>query len=182
MAKVDDLQLVEKCLAGDSSAFGKLLATYQKAIFNLALRMTGSYEDAQDITQAVFIKAYEKLESYNPEFKFFSWIYRMAVNSSINFLKQKRQTVALSEMMVATEKNPEEQYLITETNREVLDSLMELSIDYRVAIILRHFGGFSYQEMSYILNIPEKTVKSRLFSARMNLRQILSKHGIDHGG
>jgi RNA polymerase sigma-70 factor (ECF subfamily) len=83
--------LVRQCLEGDREVFGTLMGRYQKAVFNVALRMTRSYQEAQDITQAIFIQAYEKLGEYDARHKFFSWIYRMAVNESLNFIKRSRR-------------------------------------------------------------------------------------------
>ena len=80
--EVDDIALVEMCLTGDTAAFGTLVDRHQQAVFNVALRMVNRYEDAQDIAQTVFLKAYRNLSSYKAEYKFFSWIYRMVVNRS----------------------------------------------------------------------------------------------------
>ena len=78
MTEQEDLRLVEECLKGNTDAFGLLVENYQKAIFNMALRMVNDYDDAQDITQSVFVKAYGKLDGFNPKYKFFNWIYRDA--------------------------------------------------------------------------------------------------------
>lgn len=178
MTELDDLTLVKDCLGGDTKAFESIIDKYQKPIFNVALRMVNDYEDAQDITQSVFVKAFENLNTFNPKFKFFSWIYRMALNESINFLKQRKHHEALQPAILSREKTPEEHYEDIEMCERIQDALMYLPIDYRAAIILKHFEDFSYKEMSVILDLPEKTVKSRLFTARQQLKDILLKQGI----
>ncbi|MFQ5771497.1 MAG: RNA polymerase sigma factor [bacterium] len=178
MTEPKDSALVKECLAGNTKAFEFIIDRYQKPIFNVALRMVNDYEDAQDVTQAVFVKAFEKLDTFKPKFKFFSWIYRMVINESINFINQKKQVDKLDRAFLSKAKTPEQNYLDIELREKIQKALMDLPIDYRVVIILRHFEELSYNEMSYILKIPEKTVKSRLFTARQNLRNILLKKGI----
>src|SRR5437763_1685892 len=97
MSEQDDEVLVRQCMAGDHGAFEVLVEKYQGPLFNLALRMTQEYADAEDITQTAFLKAYESLSSYKPGRKFFSWLYRIAVNETLNFLRGKRSQEPLSE-------------------------------------------------------------------------------------
>jgi RNA polymerase sigma-70 factor (ECF subfamily) len=136
-------------------------------------------DDAEDIAQSVFVKAYESLNSFNPRYKFFSWIYRMTINESINFIKHRRPSADLSAGMASSEKNPEESLSEKNLRETLLDAMMKLEIDYRAIIILKHFEGFSYEEISYILELPEKTVKSRLYTSRQNLREILISEGVE---
>ena len=177
MSESNDAILVSNCLKGNTKAFETLIDKYQKPIFNVAHRMVNDYEDAQDITQSVFVKAFENLDRFNPKFKFFSWIYRMVINESINFLNKRRPDDDVDSKIISKGKSPEQNYLDIELREKVQNALMELKIDYRVVILLRHFEEFSYDEMSYILDIPEKKVKSRLFTARQQLRTILLKQG-----
>ncbi|MFQ5824372.1 MAG: RNA polymerase sigma factor [bacterium] len=178
MTEQDDFKLVRECLEGNPKAFELIIDKYQKPIFNIALRLINDYEDAQDITQSVFIKAFENLDTFNPKYKFFSWIYRIVVNESINFLNQRKHLEKLDKNFISKEKTPEEHYYEIEMCERVQDALMDLQIYYRTVIILRHFEDLSYREISYILDTPEKTVKSRLFTARQLLRNILLKKGI----
>jgi RNA polymerase sigma-70 factor (ECF subfamily) len=173
-----DSMLVEECLKGNTEAFGLLVEKYQKPIFNVALRMVNDYDDAQDITQSVFVKAFEKLDAFNPKYKFFSWIYKMTVNESVNFLNQRKRFSELDRETVSSEKTPEEHYLNDELSAKIQDAIMDLQTDYRVAIVLRHFADLSYREIGYILDLAEKTVKSRLFTARRLLYDILKKRGV----
>lgn len=178
MTEPNDAQLVAACLTGNLQAYETIVDRYQKQIFNVALRMVHNRWDAEDITQSVFVKVYEHLECFNPRYKFFSWIYRMAINESINFVKQKRHAETLQPDAISTDKTPEENYREQNLREQLLDAMMKLDIDYRAILILKHFEGFSYGEIGYIFEVPEKTVKSRLFTARQNLREILIKEGV----
>ncbi len=177
MSESSDWTAVQDCLAGRTESFEKIVERYQKPIFNAAIRMVKSTDDAQDITQTVFVKAFDRLKSFNPKYRFFSWIYRMTINESINFLNQRRQHAELHAGMVSTERTPEERLDQSILAERVQDALMCLKPDYRAAVVLRHFEEFSYQEMSFILDIPEKTVKSRLFTARRLLKDFLLTKG-----
>jgi RNA polymerase sigma-70 factor (ECF subfamily) len=179
MTEPSDQVFVQECLAGNREAFGVLIGRHQRAVFNVALRMTKDFPEAQDITQAVFIKAYEKLGEYDARYKFFSWIYRMAVNESLNVIKRKQRFEELDpdQDYQAHTHSPAEDYEESEMNGTIQNALMLLKTDYRVVIILKHFAGLSYREIAFVLELSEKTVKSRLFSARQILKQILLKQG-----
>ncbi len=177
MLKTSDEDLVQQVLSGKRKAFETLVDRYQKAIFNVAYRTTRNYDDSEDITQTVFIKAFENLRSFNPSYKFFSWLYRIAVNESINYVNQRKQVQSINEEFVSQDKTADEKSHENEISKTIQNALLEMDINYRVVIILRHFQDFSYKEMGYILDIPEKTVKSRLFTARQLLKDILQKKG-----
>ena len=159
-------------------AFEKLVDKYQGPIFNVAYRMTNSYEDAEDITQSVFVKAYTKLRTYNPQFKFFSWIYRMAINETLNFIKRRKRLVKLTEGIASKESNPEQDYRDLELSDAIQAAMMEIAVEYRVLIVLRHFLGCSYDEMAKTLDVSEAKVKSRLYMARRRLKDVLAKGGM----
>ena len=171
----DDQTLIRQFLAGEKRAFEPLLERYQKAVYNVALRMSSDPDDAADITQNVFIKASEKLASYDPKYKFFSWIYRIAVNESINFVEAAKRGEALPDELESGAGSPEEMADAGMLSESVEQGLRGLSDDGRIVIILRHFEELSYEEIGYILDLPVKTVKSRLFTARQSLRRILEK-------
>jgi len=170
----EDLKLIEKYLSGDRRAFEPLVDRYQKTVFNVALRMVNNTDDAADITQNVFIKASEKLDSFNPKYKFFSWIYRIAINESLNFVEAAKKNERLSHELVADGKNPDEVLQDDDVVHSVEEGLTKLTDDNRIIIILRHFQDLSYDEISFILDLPVRTVKSRLFTARQSLKKILS--------
>jgi len=182
MSEPSDWNAVQDCLSGKTEAFEMIVERHQKAIFNAALRMVEDYEDAQDITQTVFVKAFDKLSSYNPKFKFFSWIYKMTMNESINFLNQRKHHEELHPGLFSKEKTPEEKLEQAILSDKVQDALMCLQPEYRATVVLRHFEEFSYREIAFILEIPEKTVKSRLFSARQLLKDHLVAKGIPANG
>jgi RNA polymerase sigma-70 factor (ECF subfamily) len=174
----EDRMLVRECLEGVSSSFEALLDRYQTTVFNIALRMTRDYEDAQDITQSTFVKAYEKLSTYKPTYRFFSWLYRIAMNETLNTIRRRRAVRHLDDGDLASRgSGPERAYEISRLNERIGASLMELTPDYRIAIILRHFLHMSMREISRLLDVPERTVKSRLFSARRRLGILLLDPG-----
>jgi RNA polymerase sigma-70 factor (ECF subfamily) len=178
MEEYDDAILVDACLKGDNGAYEELVRRYQMPIYNLALRMVKAPEDAEDITQTVFVKAYEKLDSYDPGHRFFSWVYRIAVNESINLCKRKRRTDPYeSGVTYAYGHTPEESFRDGELSEHIADAISRLKMDYRLVLVLKHFHDFSYEEMSEVLQIPEKTVKSRLFTARQQLKAVLERAG-----
>ncbi len=177
MMEVDDKALVQQCLKGSKIAFETLVDKYQKILYNLAYRLTGDFDDAEDITQCTFIKAFERLNSYNPKYKFFSWLYRIVINESLNFMKTKKRTETLHTYQTSTEKNPEQRYLEIELSDKIQAALMQLDPQYRILILLKHFRYCSYSEIADSLDIPEKTVKSRLYTARQLLKEELIKRG-----
>jgi RNA polymerase sigma-70 factor (ECF subfamily) len=178
MFKNDDAKLVQQCLKGITQAFETLVIRHQKTIFNLVYRMCNDYDDAQDITQSVFIKAYENLKSYKSRYKFYSWIYRIAINDTINHLMKKKHSTGLRETFKTINSDPSETYDQRETGIQVQKALMMLNSDYRTLLVLKHFQDCSYKEMSQIMGIKEKMVKSRLYMARQQLAKILHKQGI----
>ena len=173
-----DKELVKECLGGSRSAFEELVNRYQKVIFNVAYRMVNDHDTAEDITQCVFIKGFERMSSYNPKYKFFSWLYRIAINESLNYINHNRRMAELSDSMISKDHTPEEAYSEVELSEKIGDALMQIDPNHRVVIVLKHFRNCSYKEISDILHIPEKTVKSRLFTARQSLRKVLVAKGI----
>lgn len=152
---------------------------YGKAVFNLALRMSGDREDARDVTQVVFVKAYEKLATFDGRSRFFSWVYRIAINESLNLVGRRKRHVELDEQMASRERTPDERAEASEEEQMVQAGLMDLSAEYRQVLVLRHFLGLSHVEMGGVLQLPEKTVKSRLHTARARLGEALRKRGYD---
>lgn len=173
-----DHALVDRCRKGDRQALEALVGTYQKPVYNAAYRILGNPDDAADVTQAAFLKAFENLDGYDPNYKFFSWIYRIAVNESINQLKRVRKQQPLDESEPAAGPGPDDEVEAGNLSREIQDGLMALNADYRTVIVLRHFSDCSYRQISEILQIPEKTVKSRLYSARQLMKDQLLASGI----
>ena len=169
----DDAALVARCLAGERAAFEPLVVRYQRPLFNVALRLLGRYEEASDATQNAFVKAYTHLNSFDPTQRFFSWIYRILKNECLNMLRSARPTEPLPAHLVAVG-GPTDGLDEAERRDALRQGLMALSVEYREVIALRHFAGLSYDEIAAALGIPAKKVKSRLFSARQRLGEILS--------
>ncbi len=173
-----DAELVRRCLEGEPEAFRPLVEKYQKVLYNVAYRMVHDHEDARDLAQGALVKAYEKLGTYDPGFQFFSWIYRILINDTLNFLKRRKPSLALDPAWGDTAKaGPERDLEARELSRGVRTALMSLPVEYREVVVLRHFAELSYGEMSAALAIPEKTVKSRLYTARQRLAGILEGWG-----
>ena len=175
----DDARLVEDCRRGDDRAFEILVHRHGRAVFSAIYRLVHHYEDSRDLSQTVFLKAYRELRSYDPRYKFFSWIYRIAVNEALNHLKRAGRQEPLGDAEVVSERSgPDHAAEGSETSRLVQEALMSIKPDFRAVLVLRHFMDCSYQDIATILEIPEKTVKSRLFDARRELRDLLSERGV----
>lgn len=174
----EDNNLVTQTLSGNPKAYEKLIRKYHKQVFHIAGRLVKYTDDAEEITQSAFVKAYENLGSFNPKYKFFSWLYRIAINESLNFIREKRNSTEVTDEFQSGGENPGEILDQAENGRKIDNALMELDIFYRVPVVLKHFMDYSYKELSILLNIPEKTVKSRLFTGRQILKEILLKYGI----
>ena len=192
-----DRALLSRCRQGDRDAFAALVGSYERPVFAVAYRMLGNVADAADATQTAFLKMYEHLDGYDPHYRVFSWIYRIAVNEALDRLQWRRRngmtqgnyrgsadTGATTEEadedgVASAEQGPDEQFEAGQLHDCVQAALMELQRDYRAVIVLRHFSGCSYEEMASILHVPEKTVKSRLHSARQLLKKRLCAHGVE---
>ena len=169
--------LVAACLAGDRTAFGQLVDAYQSKLFYAAYRITGSSEDAMDATQSAFVKAYENLRTFDPSRRFFSWIYRIALNEALNICNRRHNQSELEEEVPGTGDDPEQVCEAAEEGQAIQRALMNLCEEQRVVLVLRHFHGLSYGEIADVVGVNEKTVKSRLFTARQNLRAELVRQG-----
>ncbi len=161
----------------DRGAFEAIVEEYTKPVFNIAYRMVNDYEDAMDITQTTFMKAYEKRGSYDSRYKVFSWLYRIAVNESLNHIQKRKRESNLTYDPADRRLTPEQIMIQNETAGRVQNAIMDLGLDHRMVVVLKHFQHLSYAEIGTILDIPEKKVKSRLFSARHLLKEKLSAKG-----
>jgi len=171
-----DQTLLERYRSGDRDAFGELVVRYQRPLYNAAFWVLRSPEDASDITQIVFLKIAEQLDEYDPRYKFFSWIYRIAINESLNLLRRNKREEPLdddAELPGSERNNPESRFGAAEVSRLIRSAMMRMPTKDRVVLSLRHFSECSYQEIGQILDLDEKTVKSRLFEARHRLRDML---------
>jgi RNA polymerase sigma-70 factor (ECF subfamily) len=170
---------VRHCLQGHRAAFEQLVLRYQKPVFNVALRMLRNRDDAMDVAQTTFLKAFERLPTYDENYRFYSWIYRIAVNESLNALGARRNSAPINGQEPDEAPGPEQQLDGEQTGRAIEEGLMQISPELRTVIILRHFMHLSYEDMAGILTLPAKTVKSRLYSARQLLREHLVRARVD---
>ncbi len=168
----EDLALVRQSLSGQTEAFGVLVTRYQRVMYTVALRMLGNPQDAQDATQDAFVKAYQRLTTFDTSYRFYSWMYRILVNECLNLNRDRRPEEPL-ETEIAGGGSPFDTALAAERRVQIDTALLQLTPEYRTVVVLRHFAGQSYGEIAEALAIPEKTVKSRLYTARQRLGELL---------
>jgi RNA polymerase sigma-70 factor, ECF subfamily len=171
--------LVYEILSGDVNAYALLVKRYQKPIYNLMLRMAGSEQDALDLTQETFVKAYEKLEKFDPSASFFPWLYTMGLNLARDFLRRaKRSPVESYELEdnFSMDIEQDDRMLDRIDNQEVLKGLQTLPLDYREALLLRFHEGLSVSEVAQALGLSLSAAKMRIHRGLLKLRQMLEKH------
>ena len=181
-----DGELVQSALAGRESGFEELVRRYQRPIAAYVYRMVGDYDAALDLTQEVFIKVYASLSRYRPEFKFSTWIYKIAHNAAIDHLRRHatREAVASSEgdraegALESRRLSPEQESERSERCSEIETVVQLLQAPYRELILLRHSQDLSYEEIAEVTGLPLGTVKNRLFRAREAMREHLTQRGI----
>lgn len=172
-----DWELVQRYRGGDRTAFAELMSRYQRPVYNAAFGVLHRAEDAKDITQDVFLKVMDRLNEYDPQFKFFSWIYRIALNESLNLQRRssRNDPQDVETSLPASERaNPEKQVGDEQLSKRIRSALMRMSENDRTVLSLRHFSECSYETIGQILDLDEKTVKSRLFESRQRLRGLLA--------
>lgn len=182
MSEDADCTLVRRCREGDRRACGELVLRYQKPVYNAALRLLRNPDDARDVAQTAFMKVFEHLADYDPRYKFYSWIYRIAVNEALDTLGSRKSFEEIPDDAADEAAGPDRLLEGEQTTRAIEDALSRIKPELRSVIVLRHFMHLSYQDMSDILQLPEKTVKSRLYDARQLLRSALLQRGtVSHG-
>jgi RNA polymerase sigma-70 factor (ECF subfamily) len=174
-----DLKQVRECLAGDVRAFEVLVEKYQGVVYNVALRMLRDPAEAEEVAQVAFYKAFERLGSFREGHRFYSWLYRIVVNESLDQIAQRKRRETIEESRPDAGPGVDEALESSERRDRLLDALEALRPDHRTVVVLKHLEGMSYEEIGKILDVPVKRVKSRLFSARQALREILRKRGMD---
>lgn len=180
MARPDEAvqrELIRRAQHGNTDAFGQLVMQYQQAVYNIAYRLTGNRQEAEDVAQESFVKTYQALDRFDAQRPFAPWLYRIATNTALNWIKRRRPESELDEEFSAhgTTPNPEAQAITAETTDRLRAAVADLPPNYRAVIELRHFQGLSYREMSEVLDAPLSDVKSWLFRARRRLRRALAE-------
>ncbi len=177
MYQETDWEVVQRYRGGDRSAFTELMTRYQRPVYNAAFGVLHRAEDAKDITQEVFLKVVDRINEYDPKYKFFSWIYRITLNESFNLQRRNNRIDPrdVETSLPGTERsNPESQVGDQELCKRIRSALMRMPEKDRTVLSLRHFSECSYETIGQILDVDEKTVKSRLFEARQRLRGLLT--------
>lgn len=178
--KLDDAQLIEQTLAGQPAAFGELVRRYQDRLYNMVAHTIGCAVEAEDVVQDTFVQAYTKLASFRQDSHFYTWLYRIAVNSAISRRRKKRPVLSVdqqqetigSEPMDSGE-SPGDRLEREERADQLHTALDQLNEEHRAILVLREMEGFCYEEIADILEMPIGTVRSRLHRARSHLRDQL---------
>jgi RNA polymerase sigma-70 factor (ECF subfamily) len=186
MNSTNERELVEQAKHGDIEAFEQLIIGCEKKVFNIAYRMIGNYDDANELAQEVFLKAFKSIKNFKGDSLFSTWIYKVTANVCLDEIRRRKNKVVISldqdielkegevkRQIPDTAPTPEMEAETNEIKNAVNESIQQLPDDYKSMIILRDIQGFSYDEISKIVNCPEGTVKSRINRARQALKKIL---------
>jgi len=181
-------ELIKRAKKGDVEAFEQLIEGCQKKVFNIALRMLGNYDDASELAQEVFLKAYKSIKNFKGDSLFNTWIYKVTTNACLDEIRKRKnkKVVYLDEdielggneikrQIKDDSPGPELKAEDNELKRAVMDSINMLPEEYRTVIVLRDIQGFTYEEIANIIKCPEGTVKSRINRARQALKKILQQ-------
>jgi RNA polymerase sigma factor (sigma-70 family) len=188
-APVEETVLVQRARDGDLEAYDELIRRYQERIYATVYHMTANHEDANDLAQESFIKAFQALKSFKGGSSFYTWLYRIAVNKTINFLKQRRNRIHLSLndldfnaehnpdlVALISEKTPLREVNLTELQEKLNGALLKLSEPHRLVVVLHDVQGTSHDEIAKIMGCNIGTVRSRLFYARQQLQALLADY------
>jgi RNA polymerase sigma-70 factor (ECF subfamily) len=188
-APSEDLELVRRARLGDGEAYEDLVRKYQERVYATIYHMTANHEDANDLAQETFIKAYTALKSFKGDSSFYTWVYRIAVNKTINFLKQRKNKphMSLNDLdfnaendpdMVAlvSDRTPRRDIALTELQEKLNAAMLKLSAVHRLVVTLHDVQGLSHEEIGKIMDCNVGTVRSRLFYARQQLQAYLSDY------
>jgi RNA polymerase sigma-70 factor (ECF subfamily) len=176
-----DAELISNTLAGDIASFNQLIKRYQRPVYNLVYRMLGNAEDASDVTQEVFLRAFCKLNTFRQDAVFTAWLYRIASNMCVDHFRARKITVPIEveeekgrEIPAKKEENPEYRAMQNTTGEVVRQAILDLPERYRDVVIMRHLQGMNIEEISNALQLPSGTVKTHLFRGREMLRSRLA--------
>lgn len=188
----DDLTLVRRAQGGDANAYDELIRRYQRQIYGVVYHMTSHHEDANDLAQEAFVKAWQALKSFKGDSSFFTWLYRIAVNRTLNHLKQRkfregRHAMSLNDLDIEAEHHPDLVALVSDkTPRRALAleelkeklnvALQRLSENHRIVVTLHDVQGLPHEEIAKVLGCNTATVRTRLFYARQQLQGILADY------
>lgn len=171
-----EINKINRIIKGETQLYGEIISAYKNAVFSLCYRMVYQRQEAEDLSQEIFIKAYGNLSKYNQKMKFSTWILSIAKNTCIDYLRKKRlESVPLEEgyQTGTAPLSAEDAYLYKEQQWEIEEAIASLPEDYRILIILYHQQGQSYKEIAEILNLPMSLVKNRMHRGRKMLKEQL---------
>ena len=171
---------MEATLGGDRAAFGDLVRRYQDRLLSAMTTVCGSISEAEDVVQEAFLQAYCKLDSFRSESRFYTWLYRIAFNLSVNLKRKKKPSVSMEHVRETAGWDPESQEAapdhglqMTERSQQLMSAISRLAEEFRQVLVLRELEGFCYETISEVLDLPIGTVRSRLHRARQQLRDEL---------
>jgi RNA polymerase sigma-70 factor (ECF subfamily) len=180
----DDNRLIAECLSGNAAAFGELVRRHQDRLYNTVYRLLDNHEDAYDVVQDAFLNAYQSLDSFKGDSLFFTWLYRIAVNTAISFKRKRRAMVRIDSTGsnpviephdTSDEARPGHALEQAEQEVRVRQALARLSPEHRAVLILKDMEGQKYEDMAEALGVPIGTIRSRLHRARLELREVLER-------
>ncbi len=185
----EEMELVQRARRGDLSAYDELVRRYQERIYATIYHMTANHEDANDLAQEAFIKAYQVLRSFKGGSSFYTWVYRIAVNKTINFLKQRKNKAQMSLddldfnaehdpdlVALISERTPRREVNLAELQEKLNAAMQKLSEPHRLVVTLHDVQGLSHEEIAKIMDCNIGTVRSRLFYARQQLQGYLADY------
>ena len=176
----EDLELIDKYLAGDEYAIEELVMKYQRKIYALAYRMTGNVEDSKDVTQKTFLQTFKSIEGFRRKSSFYTWLYQIALNTCLNHLQKKGQkTEELNETFSGKEAGALSAIIEKEKQAHLKNSLKQLPGRQKTAVIFRAYEGFSVKETAEVMKCSEGAVKAHYHNAIKKLREILSESGYE---
>ena len=167
--------------SGNRDAFIGLVERYQRPVYNAAFWVLRRPDDAADVVQTVFLRVIERLDEYDPKYRFFSWLYRIAVNEALDVLRRNRREAPLDDDIDIPDVpggDPESILARVQESEHLRRCMLRLSTNDRIVLTLRHFSDLSYEEIARVLELDEKTVKSRIFEARKRLRALIAPQGV----
>ena len=173
--EVEDRDLIAKARRGDVDAYGILVSRWEKRIFNYLLRLVGNREEAMDLSQDVFLKAWQNLKKLEDADRFSSWLFRIAHNEAFSLLRKNRPETSLTADPTVADRGA--RFYPVELTLAVQSALTRLSDDQREAVLLKVYQGFKFEEMAEILGCPVSTIKSRLYAALDLLKDTLAPVG-----
>ncbi|CEH31488.1 RNA polymerase sigma-70 factor, ECF subfamily [Aneurinibacillus migulanus] len=182
---ITEQRIIQRAKNGDRDAFAELVDLYKDKVYHVSYRMVGNRQEAEDVAQETFLRVYANLDNYDPQYKFSTWIYRIASNLSIDLLRKRKKNLSIDaeisgaegvdwhDRLADTSKGPEEEVLTDELQGEVQGAIMGLSPKYRAVMLLRYIEDLSLQEISEAVQLPISTIKTRIHRGREALRKKL---------